>query len=484
MGLSGKNTGIMTPAKDPQASRSKTPDNSKFTENFNPNLSDGSPLQKSRNSPAIKSKKSVSKNPNQIVSPRSKIQERKFVVAKKNAKKAAAVVTCKCKEKMSGNLKKCPCIAYENLRASQEEFFRNRSSNEDYHDLGQSKNCIGSKSEEEEKNYTVETFETTDGLEGKSVEGNGSSTIKSSKQDPDEQSNKMGTLKIKRRREKVLEEARNSTPEPGLGRVMHLVSAFERILSIPSSKDSKGREEGDDKEEIKKVMNWALPGLQPKVPESQISATSVSQSEMFFTSEKFGMDSGVSSSLDSSQGSISSTSRTSGGSRRNRRNSSESSGTKFGRSRRKKKQVKITSQQPFKLRTEQRGRCKEEDFLKKVQEIITEEENQRIPIAQGLPWTTDEPESLVKPPVKESTKPIDLKLHSDMRALERAEFDNHLEEEEEMKRLKRECIPRAQPMPYFDRPFLPRRSMKHPTIPREPKLRDPQHKKIKCVSME
>jgi len=30
-------------------------------------------------------------------------------------------------------------------------------------------------------------------------------------------------------------------------------------------------------------------------------------------------------------------------------------------------------------------------------------------------------------------------------------------EEEEVKRLRREMVPRAQLMPYFDRPFMPRR---------------------------
>lgn len=30
--------------------------------------------------------------------------------------------------------------------------------------------------------------------------------------------------------------------------------------------------------------------------------------------------------------------------------------------------------------------------MKKVQEMMTEEEKQRIPVAQGLPWTTDAPE--------------------------------------------------------------------------------------------
>jgi hypothetical protein len=32
-----------------------------------------------------------------------------------------------------------------------------------------------------------------------------------------------------------------------------------------------------------------------------------------------------------------------------------------------------------------------------------------------------------------------------------------LAEEEEIRRLRKELIPKAQPMPYFDRPFIPRR---------------------------
>ncbi|KAJ8761779.1 hypothetical protein K2173_004590 [Erythroxylum novogranatense] len=55
--------------------------------------------------------------------------------------------------------------------------------------------------------------------------------------------------------------------------------------------------------------------------------------------------------------------------------------------------------------------------------MLVEEEKQRNPIAQGLPWTTDEPELR-----KENTRPIDLQLHSDVRALERAEFDYQVAE--------------------------------------------------------
>jgi formiminotetrahydrofolate cyclodeaminase len=45
-----------------------------------------------------------------------------------------------------------------------------------------------------------------------------------------------------------------------------------------------------------------------------------------------------------------------------------------------------------KMLLQQRGKMKEEQLMKKVKEILTEEEKMRIPIAQGLPWTIDEPE--------------------------------------------------------------------------------------------
>ncbi|KAI8004121.1 Protein TPX2 [Camellia lanceoleosa] len=270
------------------------------------------------------------------------------------------------------------------------------------------------------------------------------------------------------------------------------------ILKDSDQTDDKQSEDVGDDDDDKKGMKWELPGLQqPKVSETLISSSSFFPSDFFVTSESLGLDSHVSSSLDGSHGSFTISNMTSGGGHRSRRNSSESSGT-FGGSRWKKKQLKATYQKPFKLRTEERGRYKEEVFVKKLQQMMMEEEKQRIPIAQGLPWTTDEPECLVKPAVKEITGPVDLVLHSDVRAVKRAEFDQQkmslveqyrkkrerqqkLAEEEEIRRLRKELIPRAQLMPYFDRPFIPRRSMKHCTIPKEPKFHiPPQHKKIKC----
>ncbi|KAE8708828.1 Insulinase (Peptidase family M16) protein isoform 1 [Hibiscus syriacus] len=122
-----------TPVKDPVwsgTSQSKTPKISKHYENSNPNTSVSiSPLTKSSNS-----QKDFSRNPI-VYSPKTKLGETKFVVAKKKLKKERSdpnpnpnvEIDCKCKEKFGGSLKKCLYVAYENLQASQEDFFKNKS---------------------------------------------------------------------------------------------------------------------------------------------------------------------------------------------------------------------------------------------------------------------------------------------------------------------------------------------------------------------
>lgn len=145
---------------------------------------------------------------------------------------------------------------------------------------------------------------------------------------------------------------------------------------------------------------------------------------------------------------------------------------------------------------------KEYEFSKRLQHMWQEEERLRIPLAQGLPWTTEEPAIPPKPPVKEQTKPEAFRLITDIRAVERAEFDDcvaerqrqeemmrqeeemrrKVAEEEEVRRLRREMVPRAQLMPYFDRPFMPRRSSKKLTVPREPKFLLKQHKRPRCMA--
>lgn len=509
MDLVHKSSSSVTPAKESKASsRSKNQqETAKLPENVNPNLSHSSPGRRVVNSPAAaaksaKSQKSASKNPNPVsnYSPRNRIRDRKFVLAKRNARKGEAggprAAACKCKEKAGGNPKKCLCVAYESLRASQEEFFKSKD--------GEGSELI-ELGEEMENRLMIHDLGNEEGFQGK-IEENQSSPL----EDPefcelgefDAAPIQVGVSTVKRRRDKLMEEARKSVPDSGCGKVMHLVKAFENLMKIPKPKETDLKDEREVAEEQsrKKVMNWALPGLPPpKAPETEVSSSSFSPSELHLTAENLGLDSqaSLSSSWDSSQGSVSS--RISNGGRRSRRNSLESYGT-LGGSRWKKKQLRVTSQKPFQLRTEQRGRMKEEEFMKKMRETMVEEDRLRIPVAQGLPWTTDEPEFLIKPPVKEITRPLDLKLHSDMRAAERAEFDHQiaekmslieqykmererqqrLAEEEELRRLRRELVPKAQPMPYFDRPFMPKRSSKNPTIPREPKFHIPQQKKIKC----
>ncbi|KAH9603265.1 hypothetical protein KSS87_015923 [Heliosperma pusillum] len=461
--------------KDSPTVRQNVSEKPKNQENSNPNLTSPafkpSPSSSSRGSKPVH--KSAAKTP-PFVSPKKKIRERKFVVAKKNnpnPKKQDSGVNCKCKDKING---KCLCVAYENLRASQEEFFKSRGSS-----------SVVSEEHSDVVDIVSEASEMgiCEPEEGESPKGVGSSTMK-------------------RRRDLLLEEARASVPESG--KVMHLVKAFERLLTLPKKTEYNDEENAKN---IKKGIQWALPGLQqqqpppPRAPETDDSSSPFCPGEYFFTAQSLGFDAHVSSSLDSSRGSVSS--RSSIGSRRSRRSGSFSSGTVGGRKwklQQKQQQHRVTSLRPFKLRTEQRGKAKEEEFVKKLQEMMVVEEKQRIPLAQGLPWTTDEPECLIKPPVKEVTRPIDLKLHSDVRAVERAEFDcqvaekmtlieqykmererqQKLEEEEEIRRLRKELVPKAQPMPYFDRPFIPRRSVKQPTVPKEPKFRFPQQKKIKC----
>ncbi|KAL6993277.1 hypothetical protein U1Q18_011392 [Sarracenia purpurea var. burkii] len=99
-------------------------------------------------------------------------------------------------------------------------------------------------------------------------------------------------------------------------------------------------------------------------------------------------------------------------------------------------------------------------------------------------WVSQKPSASAK----ESTKPQDFKLHTQERAAKRAVFNytvatklylieqqkkqieklHKMIEEEEIRMLRKEMIPRAQLMPFFDRPFFPQRSNKPLTVPREP----------------
>ncbi|EPS70090.1 hypothetical protein M569_04686, partial [Genlisea aurea] len=126
---------------------------------------------------------------------RKKIRQRKFIMAKKKSKNLNSDpdpilhVACeKCKIEFGKS--RCLCSVYESLKASQEEFFKNQ-------------------------NQELSSF----GLENETLSENS------------------GDSGIKRSRDEVLEEARQSIPEAGSGRVMHLVKAFEKLGMIPKSED-------------------------------------------------------------------------------------------------------------------------------------------------------------------------------------------------------------------------------------------------------
>ncbi|KAL6645103.1 hypothetical protein ACP70R_016711 [Stipagrostis hirtigluma subsp. patula] len=445
-----------TPSKSPCASRARF---SHASENAHPNIPGGPPEPSTPSKPAAKSPaaagaKSASvrkKIATPAPPPPPRERERRFLVAKKGARRRRNVGTVGAGAG-EFDFDKCREAAREALRASQEEFFRKERAASTASEEQSGKEAEEEKVAEED----VEGGALVDGQEASEAELEGSS-------------------KVRALRTKAMAKAMSSVSDPGAGRVKHLVQAFESLLTISGTTSDADRA-GED--------SWALPGLQPWKEEGEgdlgLPPVSVSSSAEFLNAGP----NRLCSSLDGNSDRLSWDSRTSTGRRKSRRNTSESLRSSWNKS------LKVTSQQPFKLRTEQRGRIKEQQFVQKVQEMLLEEEKQRIHIAQGLPWTTDEPECLLKPPIKERTEPIDLVLHSDVRAAERAEFDQYvlernrfteqlrrereqqqeLEEQERIRQLRKELVPKAQPMPYFDRPFIPKRSTKPATVPVEPKF--------------
>uniref|UniRef100_A0A7N0ZSY3 Uncharacterized protein n=1 Tax=Kalanchoe fedtschenkoi TaxID=63787 RepID=A0A7N0ZSY3_KALFE len=164
------------------------------------------------------------------------------------------------------------------------------------------------------------------------------------------------------------------------GKVMSLIQAFERILILPPG-DAGTKQNDGTSADAKKLQS----------PEATESCSSFCHMQTLGAPDNLHLDTCVTSISDSSLSQESISKRTSGGGRRSRRNSSESSGTS-GVTRLKKKKFRVTNQKPFKLRTEQRGKVKEVELLCKIQQMIVDQERQRLPIAQGLPWTTEEPQ--------------------------------------------------------------------------------------------
>uniref|UniRef100_J3NEF1 TPX2 C-terminal domain-containing protein n=1 Tax=Oryza brachyantha TaxID=4533 RepID=J3NEF1_ORYBR len=282
------------------------------------------------------------------------------------------------------------------------------------------------------------------------------------------------------RRSVALREAMVGLPEPGEGRVRYMVDTFERLLSLSSdpgqqqSRCATAATRRRRRRKTKKTPEARMTG--PSWPPARPDEIDVSYPSIASSSEVSFSIHGVrlrrSSARDEPR-------------LRKRGDSISSSERSWSR-----KKIGVTIQRPFNLRTEKRGRMKEESLVQRMKNKLMEEERLRNPLAQGLPWTTDVPKNPMKPLMKEPTEPIDVVLHSEVRAVGRARFDHQvaernsfleklnmererqqkLDEELEIKQLRKEQVPRAHPMPDFSRPFVPKRSVKPQTVPREPKL--------------
>ncbi|XP_051151988.1 protein TPX2 isoform X2 [Andrographis paniculata] len=148
-----------------------------------------------------------------------------------------------------------------------------------------------------------------------------------------------------------------------------------------------------------------------------------------------------------------------------------------------------TKPEPFQL----------ESLLRHEEEMQREQEEQRrmemeaaqMRIFRAQPILKDDPIPVPEKPRIPLTEVQGFELHVDHRAVDRAEFDKKIkekemtykryreeaesarlmEEEKELKQLRRTLVPHARPLPKFDNPFLPQKSDKGVTKAKSPKLR-------------
>ncbi|KAF3341943.1 protein TPX2-like protein [Carex littledalei] len=133
---------------------------------------------------------------------------------------------------------------------------------------------------------------------------------------------------------------------------------------------------------------------------------------------------------------------------------------------------------------------KEQTFTKRVQRSPEKELREHVYAELESPPKDEKDKYSPKPTPKEKTIKAEkiFRLHSEERALRRASFDYMMSskinslgiikrfeekimkviEEEEIKVMRKEMVPKAQLMPIFDRPFYPQRSARPLTVPKEP----------------
>lgn len=155
----------------------------------------------------------------------------------------------------------CREAAREALRASQEEFFR--------------KECAASTVGEDQLHPEEEVDEEEKAAE-EDVKGD---TLETVQEESDAELE--GSSKVRALRTKAMAKAMSSVPDPGSGRVKHLVQAFEGLLTISGATSDADRA-GED--------SWALPGLQPWKEESKgdpgLPQASVFSSAEFLNSDR------------------------------------------------------------------------------------------------------------------------------------------------------------------------------------------------------
>ena len=233
-----------TPTKTPCSARARL---SHASENAHPNIpgtpppaqpTPSKPVLRSPAAVGAKSAASEKKKPSTPAPaappPPTRERGRRFLVAKKGARRRRDVGSVGGGGGGEIDFDKCREAARQALRASQEEFFCKQRAEAaaamEEQLVLQDEEEVKVPAEEDERGNALE-----DEREGNEAELEGSS-------------------KVRAMRTKVMAKAMSSVPDPGAGRVKHLVHAFESLLTI-SGATSDAEKVGEG--------SWALPGLQP-----------------------------------------------------------------------------------------------------------------------------------------------------------------------------------------------------------------------------
>ncbi|WVZ66041.1 hypothetical protein U9M48_015318 [Paspalum notatum var. saurae] len=147
-----------------------------------------------------------------------------------------------------------------------------------------------------------------------------------------------------------------------------------------------------------------------------------------------------------------------------------------------------TRPEGFQLESLVRHELEQQRLMEERERMEREEAQRRVVKAQ--PILIEDPIPLPERDRKPLTEVQQFALHVDERAVQRSEFDNmikekektykrlreenefaqKIEEEKELKQLRRSMVPHARPLPKFDRPFRPQKSTKQVTRPKSPQL--------------